>query len=159
MNRHKYFAEYADMIWVETSKPRYEQAVQISEFMKEHHPNRFMCYNLSPSFNWSTAGMTDEEIRSFIPRLGKLGFSWCFITLAGFHLNGLETKRFTTSYCEDKMLAYVRDIQRKEIELGMTMVKHQQWSGTSVSDKITQLATGSETTLSCGKASTENQFQ
>ena len=35
------------------------------------------------------AGMSDQEIRSFISDLGKLGFVWQFITLGGFHSNAL----------------------------------------------------------------------
>ncbi|CAE7821495.1 icl-1, partial [Symbiodinium necroappetens] len=44
-----------------------------------------LAYNLSPSFNWDTAGMTDAQMESFIWDLAKLGFCWQFITLAGFH--------------------------------------------------------------------------
>jgi len=33
--------------------------------------------------------MNDQQIRSFIWDLGKLGFAWQFITLAGFHSDAL----------------------------------------------------------------------
>ncbi len=46
-------------------------------------PDVMLAYNLSPSFNWDAAGMSDSEIQSFIHELGKLGFVWQFITLAG----------------------------------------------------------------------------
>lgn len=40
------------------------------------HPTKMLAYNLSPSFNWSTAGMTDKEIGDFCDELGKSGFVW-----------------------------------------------------------------------------------
>lgn len=158
LHRQNYYAEYADMLWIETSNPSIKQATTIANYMQKNHPNKFLCYNLSPSFNWSKSNMNDNELSTFINRLGKLGFSWAFITLAGFHLNGLATEKFASSYNKEGMLAYVRDIQRKEIELKMPLVKHQKWSGTSVTDKITLLCTNNNTTLSNGNASTENQF-
>jgi isocitrate lyase len=48
-----------------------------------------LAYNLSPSFNWDKAGMTDAQLSSFNDELGRLGYTWQFITLAGFHSNGL----------------------------------------------------------------------
>ncbi len=159
LHRLKYFSDYADMLWVETGEPSYNQARQISEYMSIHHPDKFLCYNLSPSFNWSESKLSDEEMQKFILKLGKLGFSWTFITLAGFHINGLATRQFSEAFAKDGMLSYVKDIQRKEIELNMPLVKHQKWSGTSVSDKITELASGSSTTLSNGTACTESQFR
>lgn len=158
VHRHKYFAEYADMLWTETKKANIKDAEFISSIL-DVHPNKFLCYNLSPSFNWSKSGMTDKEIGNFIKNLGELGFSWSFITLAGFHLDGLASFRFAKSYKEEGMLAYVRDIQRKQIEEGVEMVKHQKWSGTAITDMITKIATGNKTiALANTDASTENQF-
>jgi Isocitrate lyase family len=37
--------------------------------------------NLSPSFNWDTTGMSDEQMRRFPEELGKLGFVFNFIYL------------------------------------------------------------------------------
>ena len=36
-------------------------------------PDQMLAYNLSPSFNWDTTGMTDDEMRRFPDELGKLG--------------------------------------------------------------------------------------
>eukprot|EP00292_Cryptomonas_paramecium_P031407 CAMPEP_0113684572 /NCGR_PEP_ID=MMETSP0038_2-20120614/14090_1 /TAXON_ID=2898 /ORGANISM="Cryptomonas paramecium" /LENGTH=33 /DNA_ID=CAMNT_0000604361 /DNA_START=57 /DNA_END=155 /DNA_ORIENTATION=- /assembly_acc=CAM_ASM_000170 len=33
--------------------------------------------------------MTDAQMRAFCGDLGKLGFVWQFVTLAGFHLSAL----------------------------------------------------------------------
>ena len=58
--------------------------------------------------------MTDPELGRFNDELGKLGFVWQFITLAGFHSNGLVTTRLARDYADRGMLSYVETIQRKE---------------------------------------------
>jgi isocitrate lyase len=40
------------------------------------------------------AGLSPEEMADFNVMLGRLGFVWQFITLAGFHSNGLIATMF-----------------------------------------------------------------
>lgn len=40
------------------------------------------------------AGMNDNDMRSYIKELGKLGFAWQFITLGGLHANALATGKY-----------------------------------------------------------------
>lgn len=82
------YAPYADLLWMETKSPIYAQAKEFAEGVKAAHPWAKLAYNLSPSFNWDAAGMTDKEMETFVWDLGKLGFVWQFITLAGFHSDG-----------------------------------------------------------------------
>ncbi|RKO83830.1 isocitrate lyase, partial [Blyttiomyces helicus] len=77
------YAPYSDLVWMETKNPVYEQAREFAEGVKRVCPDVMLCYNLSPSFNWDVAGMTDEQIRRFGEDVGRLGFVWQFITLAG----------------------------------------------------------------------------
>ena len=70
---------------MESAKPEVAQAKYFAEGVLAKNPGQFLAYNLSPSFNWDKAGMTDAEIRSFITDLGKLGFVFQFITLAGMY--------------------------------------------------------------------------
>ncbi len=56
--------------------------------------------------------MNDAVLQFMGP--GKLGYAWQFITLAGFHSNGLVVTKLSRSYANEGMLAYVRDIQRQE---------------------------------------------
>merc|ERR1740121_1847719 len=79
------FAPYADCIWMETGKPILSQATKFAQEVRAAVPHQMLAYNLSPSFNWDSAGMTDAQMESFIWDLAKLGFCWQFITLAGFH--------------------------------------------------------------------------
>ena len=54
-----------------------------------------LAYNLSPSFNWDTTGMSDDEMRNFPDELGKLGFVFNFITYGGHQIDGLAAEEFT----------------------------------------------------------------
>ena len=55
----------ADMIWMETSKPNLEVAKHFAALVHKVHPDKFLAYNCSPSFNWSAAGMNDQQIKEF----------------------------------------------------------------------------------------------
>ncbi|CAB4422603.1 unnamed protein product [Rhizophagus irregularis] len=88
----------------------------------------------APSFNWDAAGMTDEEIRTYISDLGKLGFVWQFITLGGFHSNALGVDTFARDYKD--VVCFVREgVQRKEREHGVETLQHQKWSGAHYVDR------------------------
>lgn len=46
------FAPYADLIWMESKKPDYQQAAEFAQGVHAVWPNQKLAYNLSPSFNW-----------------------------------------------------------------------------------------------------------
>lgn len=46
------YAPYADLIWMESKKPDYQQAVEFAEGVHVVWPKQKLSYNLSPSFNW-----------------------------------------------------------------------------------------------------------
>ena len=77
------YSKYADLIWMETKSPIYAQAKEFALGVKAANPTVKLAYNLSPSFNWDASGMSDNEMSSYVSDLGKLGFCWQFITLAG----------------------------------------------------------------------------
>lgn len=57
------------------------------------------------------------------------------------------------------MLAYVELVQRKEKELGCDVLTHQKWSGANYVDRIlASVSSGSASTSSTGKDSTEHSF-
>eukprot|EP01134_Creolimax_fragrantissima_P001153 CFRG1153T1 len=157
--RSQYFGEYADICWMESARPEYEQAKAWTQGVLAVHPTKFMTYNLSPSFNWDAAGMTDKEIGSFIKELGKLGIVWQFITLAGFHLNSLAADNFAKDYSERGMVAYVETIQRMERQNKVETLTHQQWSGAMLVDQQLQTVMGGVSTTTIMSAGvTENDF-
>ena len=59
------------------------QAVDFAQAVHKEFPQKMLAYNLSPSFNWDAAGMSDKQIEAFTGELGRAGFVWQFITLAG----------------------------------------------------------------------------
>ena len=153
------YAPYADLIWMETKVPGLALAQRFAEGVKKEFPHQMLAYNLSPSFNWDKANLSDEQIRTFIDDLAKMGFVWQFITLAGFHSTGLGITRFARDYAKRKMLAYVEGIQRAERNEGVETLKHQTWSGTELIDTMQDTVTGglsSTKTMSSGV--TEAQF-
>ena len=56
------------------------------------------------------------------------------------------------------MLAYVRDVQRKEIRVGLDCVKHQDMAGTYIGDAHKKYFSGEAALLAGGKDNTMNQF-
>ncbi|KAI8990999.1 isocitrate lyase [Mycotypha africana] len=154
------FAPYADMLWMETKKPVLSQAKKFSEGVLSVYPKKLLCYNLSPSFNWDAAGLTDDNMRTYIADLGKLGFAWQFITLGGLHANALASATFAKSFKEQGMLGYVSQVQRKEREHGVDVLQHQKWSGANYVDELIKTVTGGvAATAAMGKGVTEDQFK
>merc|ERR1711924_111622 len=100
-----------------------------------------LAYNNSPSFNWDTAGMTDEEMKSFIFDIAKFGFCWQFITLAGFPADSLAITNFAKAYKTDGMKAYVTMIQREERNNKVATLTHQKWSGADYTDRMSTVVT------------------
>jgi isocitrate lyase len=105
-------APFCDIIWMETTTADIEDAKIFADAIKEHFPDKMLAYNLSPSFNWDTTGMTDEQMKAFPAQIGKLGFVFNFITYGGHQIDGLAGEEFAASLQEDGMLALAR-VQRK----------------------------------------------
>jgi isocitrate lyase len=105
-------APFADLLWMETKTANLEDARQYAEAIHARFPEKMLAYNLSPSFNWDTTGMTDEEMKRFPEELGKLGFVFNFITYGGHQIDGLAAEEFATALKDDGMLALAR-LQRK----------------------------------------------
>merc|ERR1712050_181689 len=113
------FGPYADSVWMETGKPILSQAEKFAKEVRAAIPHQMLAYNLSPSFNLDSAGMTDAQMESFIWDLAKLGFVWQFITLAGFHSDALAIDLFAQEYKTKGAAAYVQLIQREERKHGV----------------------------------------
>nr|CAA51362.1 isocitrate lyase [Yarrowia lipolytica] len=159
VNRGYSYAPYADLIWMESKLPDYAQAKEFAEGVKNAVPHQWLAYNLSPSFNWTTA-MSPEDQETYISRLAKLGYVWQFITLAGLHTNALISDKSCKAYSERGMKAYGGEIQQPEIDQGCEVVKHQKWSGAEYIDGILRMVTGGITsTAAMGAGVTEDQFK
>ncbi|MEO7295750.1 MAG: isocitrate lyase, partial [Candidatus Limnocylindria bacterium] len=105
-------APFADLLWMETKTADLADARQFADAIHAIYPDQMLAYNLSPSFNWDTTGMTDDEMRQFPDELGKLGFVFNFITYGGHQIDGLAAEEFATALQEDGMVALAR-LQRR----------------------------------------------
>lgn len=104
--------------------------------------------------------MSAADQETYIQRLGKLGFVWQFITLAGLHTTALAVDTFAKNYAEIGMKAYGQQVQKPEIESGVEVVKHQKWSGAEYIDLLLRMVSGGVTsTAAMGAGVTEEQFK
>jgi isocitrate lyase len=150
------YAPYADLIWFETSTPDMEEAAEFAEAIQARFPGKLLAYNCSPSFNWKRH-LGDEEIASFQEELGRMGYRFQFITLAGFHALNASMFELARGYSAEGMSAYVR-LQEHEFELeedGYTATRHQREVGAGYFDLVAQAVSGGESSTLALKGSTE----
>src|SRR5499427_5388433 len=105
-------APFADLLWMETKTANLADARRFAEAIHTEFPAKMLAYNLSPSFNWDTTGMSEEEMRRFPQELGKLGFVFNFITYGGHQIDGMAAEEFSAALKQDGMLSLAR-LQRK----------------------------------------------
>jgi isocitrate lyase len=150
-------APYADVLWMETKTADLHDAKAFADAIHAEFPAKLLAYNLSPSFNWDTTGMTDEQMRRFPEELGKLGFVFNFITYGGHQIDGLAGEEFAASLREDGMLALAR-LQRKFRLIESPYRTPQTLVGGPRADAALMALSGrTATTKAMGKGST--QFQ
>ncbi len=150
-------APYADILWMETKTADLHDAKIYADAIHAKFPNQMLAYNLSPSFNWDTTGLTDEQMRRFPEELGKMGFVFNFITYGGHQIDGLAGEEFASALREDGMLALAR-LQRKFRLLESPYRTPQTLVGGPRADAgLMALAGRTATTKAMGKGST--QFQ
>jgi isocitrate lyase len=160
VNRAIAFAPHTDLIWMETKSPILAQAKEFADGVHNVFPHQWLAYNLSPSFNWDAAKLSSDQMKSYVWDLGKLGFCWQFITLAGLHSNAYISDQFSREFAKEGMKAYVEQVQRKEREIGCDVLTHQTWSGADLVDNSLKTVTGGvSSTAAMGKDNTESQFK
>lgn len=150
-------APFADILWMETKTADLKDAREFAEAIHAEFPDKMLAYNLSPSFNWDTTGMTDEEMMKFPEELGKLGFVFTFITYGGHQIDGLAAEEFVTALKQEGMLALAK-LQRKFRLLESPYRTPQTLVGGPRLDGALMASSGrTATTKAMGKGST--QFQ
>jgi isocitrate lyase len=150
------YAPYADLIWCETSEPNLEEARRFAEAIHEKYPGKWLAYNCSPSFNWKKK-LDEKTIATFQEELGKMGYKFQFVTLAGFHSLNHGMFELAKGYSERGMAAY-SELQQAEFasqEKGYTAVKHQREVGTGYFDEVSMVISGGTSSTTALKESTE----
>jgi isocitrate lyase len=150
------YAPYADLVWCETSEPDLEEARIFAEAIHEKYPGKLLAYNCSPSFNWKKK-LDQETIEKFQIELGKMGYKFQFVTLAGFHALNHSMFELARGYKERGMAAY-SELQQGEFESekhGYTATRHQREVGTGYFDQVSLVITGGTSSTTALKGSTE----
>jgi len=155
------YAPYADMIWCETSEPDLGEAREFAEAIHAEFPGKLLAYNCSPSFNWKKK-LDAETIERFQTELGRMGYKFQFVTLAGFHTLNFSMFDLARDYRENGMAAYAR-LQEAEFaaesDHGYRAVKHQAFVGAGYFDAIAQtIAGGASSTTALTGSTEEAQF-
>ena len=157
--RAKAYAPYSDLIWMETGTPDLDLARRFAEGVKAEFPDQMLAYNCSPSFNWKKH-LDDDTIAKFQRELGAMGFTFQFITLAGFHALNSSMFDLAHGYAREGMSAYVA-LQEREFAdeaRGYTATKHQREVGTGYFDAISTALNPEASTLALVGSTEEGQF-
>ena len=157
--RAKAYAPHADLIWMETGTPDLELARKFAEAVKAEFPDQMLAYNCSPSFNWKK-NLDDDTIAKFQRELGAMGYTFQFITLAGFHALNHSMFDLAKGYNERQMSAYV-ELQEREFAdeaRGYTATKHQREVGTGYFDAVSTAINPDSSTVALAGSTESGQF-
>ena len=154
------YSPYADMLWCETSKPDLAQAKRFADAIHAEFPDKLLAYNCSPSFNWQ-ANLDDESMKTFREDLGKMGFKFQFITLAGWHALNSSMFNLSRAYKAQGMYAYSK-LQQQEFadeKHGFRAAKHQSFVGAGYFDAVQNtIMDGLSSTTALDGSTEEEQF-
>ncbi|KAG6333695.1 hypothetical protein ID866_5392 [Astraeus odoratus] len=102
------YAPYADLLWLETSKPDLDQARQFAREVREKTGVRkWMVYNLSPSFNWLGRGWNGECL-SFLVCTSHVGKA------SALHASGTLDKITKPSiHAEDDLKNFIWELAKE----------------------------------------------
>jgi len=136
-----------------------EEAKTFADAIHEKYPGKLLAYNCSPSFNWR-ANLSEQDIAIFQQELGKMGYKFQFVTLAGFHSLNAGMFELSQGYKEEGMAAYSR-FQQREFDLqknyGFQAIKHQSFVGVGYFDEVQMVISGGESSTVALKGSTEEE--
>ncbi|MBB5832948.1 isocitrate lyase [Brachybacterium aquaticum] len=153
------YAEYADLLWVESATPDLELARRFAEEIHAQFPDQKLAYNCSPSFNWKR-NLDDDQIARFQRELSAMGYAFQFITLAGFHSLNHAMFELASGYRDRQMSAFV-ELQEAEFASaahGFTAHKHQAEVGTGYFDRVATALNPTSSTLALAGSTETAQF-
>jgi isocitrate lyase len=152
------YANYADLIWMETGNPDLGLAREFAQGIHAKYPGKMLAYNCSPSFNWAKY-MDVKQMGTFREELAAMGYKFQFITLAGFHALNTSMFELSKAYVERGMAGF-SELQQREFALekdGFKAIKHQSFVGTGYFDAVQNVVQQglSSTTALAGSTETE----
>ena len=150
------FAEYADLLWCETSEPDLKEAKHFADAIHHDFPGKLLAYNCSPSFNWRKK-LAPHEIAEFQSTIAAMGYKYQFVTLAGFHQLNHGMFELARGYRERGMAAYA-ELQEAEFASeahGYSAIRHQREVGTGYFDAVSVALSGGASSTTAMAGSTE----
>jgi isocitrate lyase len=150
-------APFADILWMETKTADLADARRFAEAIHAEFPAKMLAYNLSPSFNWDTTGMSEEEMRRFPEELGRLGFVFNFITYGGHQIDGLAAEEFAAALKQDGMLSLARLQRRFRLVESPYRTPQTLVGGPRLDAALMASSGGTAATKAMGKGSTQHQ--
>jgi isocitrate lyase len=155
------YAPYADLLWWETSEPNLDEAREFADAIHKEFPGKMLAYNCSPSFNWKKK-LPADKIASFQREIGRMGYRFQFVTLAGFHSLNHSMFELARGYKDRGMAAY-SELQQAEFASeaeGYTATRHQREVGVGYFDAVAMAISGGRSSTTALAGSTEHdQFQ
>lgn len=116
---------------------------------------------MSPKYDTDPLGLeADKRLKAFQTDIAReAGVFHNLITLPTFHMTAKFMDDLSEGYFgEDKMLAYVKNIQREEIRRSVSAVKHQHEVGSDLGDTFKEMTGGDRALKAGGEHNTMNQF-
>src|SRR6195952_3896168 len=154
------YAPYSDLLWWETSEPDLQEAERFANEIHRQFPGKMLAYNCSPSFNWKKK-LPADKIAAFQREIGRMGYRFQFVTLAGFHSLNLSMFNLARGYRERGMAAY-SELQQAEFAAepeGYTATRHQREVGVGYFDAVAMAISGGKSSTTALSGSTEtDQF-
>ena len=150
------YAPYSDLLWWETSEPDLREAERFANEIHKQFPGKMLAYNCSPSFNWKKK-LPADKIAAFQREIGKMGYRFQFVTLAGFHSLNLSMFNLARGYKERGMAAY-SELQQAEFAAeadGYTATRHQREVGVGYFDAVAMAISGGKSSTTAFAGSTE----
>jgi len=117
---------------------------------------------MSAAFDQDSLGLeADRRLQNFQTDISReAGVFHNLITLPTFHGTAKVMNDLSEGYFgEQKMLAYVKEIQREEIRQNVSAVKHQHEVGSNLGDDFKEMTGGDRALKAGGTHNTMNQFE
>jgi isocitrate lyase len=152
------YAEYADLIWMETGNPDLGLAREFAAGIHAKYPGKMLAYNCSPSFNWAKY-MDEKAMLTFREDIAAMGYKFQFITLAGFHALNSSMFELSKNYVERGMAGFSQ-MQQREFAMekdGFKAIKHQSFVGTGYFDAVQNVVQQGQSSTTALAGSTETE--
>ena len=134
-------------------EPDLREAERFANEIHRQFPGKMLAYNCSPSFNWKKK-LAPEKIAAFQREIGRMGYRFQFVTLAGFHSLNLSMFNLARGYRERGMAAY-SELQQAEFAAeaeGYTATRHQREVGVGYFDAVAMAISGGKSSTTAFRA-------